>query len=78
MVVLPTKDEEHDPRFMAYISKDKIGLNAMPLDGNPHNAMALVAHPQGVVNLRSSFDGKYLFTAGGIDCSVHLWDINLT
>ena len=33
---------------MAYITDDKIGLHILPLDGNPHNSMALTAHPLGV------------------------------
>ena len=34
---------------LAYITDNKVGLNILPLDGNPHNAMALIAHPQGVI-----------------------------
>ena len=77
IVVLPTADPVNDQRHVAYITVDKIGLNALPLDGNPHNAMSLIAHPQGVANLVCSHDGKYIFSAGGVDSTVHMWDINL-
>ena len=48
LVVLPSADPVSPRRYMAYITDDKIGLQILPLDGNPHNAMALTAHPLGV------------------------------
>lgn len=74
---MPTAEEGNKKRYLAYINKDKIGLHILPLDGNPHNSMALVAHPSGVSNMAHSFDGKYLFTTGGTDTTVHMWHINL-
>lgn len=76
LIVLPAH-EERLSRYLAYITVDKVGLQCLPLDGNPHKTMALIAHPEGVSNLVSSYDGKYVFTAGGEDCSVLMWEINL-
>ncbi|XP_071509123.1 cilia- and flagella-associated protein 251-like [Diadema antillarum] len=76
IAVLPSEDPVSDNRYMAYVTKDKVGLHKMPPDGNPHNAMALIAHPSGVTNLAVSYDGKHVFTAGGSDYSVHMWDTN--
>ncbi|XP_067932083.1 cilia- and flagella-associated protein 251-like [Watersipora subatra] len=73
--ILPAA-ENTEKRYLAYINEDKIGLHILPLDGNPHNSMALVAHPSGVSNMVASCDGKYLFTSGGADTTVHLWHIN--
>lgn len=75
--VLPTADEVNDKRYIAYINDDKIGLQILPLDGNPHNSMALIAHPAGVSHIVPSFDGKYLFSAGGTDTTVHMWHVNV-
>ncbi len=77
IAILPTKGSSNDNRYLAYITEDKIGLHILPLDGNPHNAVALIAHPQGVANLATSYDGKYLFTAGGVDATVHMWAVNV-
>lgn len=38
--------------------------------------MALAAHPAGIANLVCSYNGKYVFTAGGADATVHMWEIN--
>ncbi|XP_033747234.1 cilia- and flagella-associated protein 251-like isoform X1 [Pecten maximus] len=75
--VLPTKDPARDKRYVVYITKYKVGLHILPLDGNPHNAMALIAHPAEVANMACSHDGKYIFTTGGTDSTVHMWEINL-
>ncbi|XP_059176207.1 cilia- and flagella-associated protein 251-like isoform X2 [Physella acuta] len=77
MMVVPTDKDETKNRFLAYITDDKIGLHFLPATGNPHLAMALIAHPSGVSNLTCSFDGAYLFTAGGPDFAVHMWEINI-
>lgn len=77
MVVIPTKDPARDKRYLAYITDDKVGIHILPLDGNPHNAMALIGHPGGVANMVCSYDGRYLFTAGGPDATVHMWEVNI-
>ncbi|XP_055861223.1 cilia- and flagella-associated protein 251-like isoform X2 [Biomphalaria glabrata] len=77
MMVVPTDKDESRNRFLAYITDDKVGLHFLPATGNPHLAMALIAHPSGVSNLTCSFDGAYLFTAGGPDFAVHMWEINI-
>ncbi|XP_032233978.2 cilia- and flagella-associated protein 251 [Nematostella vectensis] len=76
VVVLPAYDDR-ETRYMTYITMDKVGLQILPLDGNPHKTMSLIAHPDNVTNLACSFDGKYIFTAGGQDCSVLMWQVNL-
>eukprot|EP00794_Sanderia_malayensis_P014238 gene14238-15723_t len=62
--------------YMAYVTTDKIGLQILPIDGNPHKSMALIAHPSKVHDLACSYNGKYVFTAGGSDCSVLMWEVN--
>jgi Ca2+-binding EF-hand superfamily protein len=78
MLLLPSSEPEVEPRFMAFMIDDKVGLTMLPVTGNPFQALALIAHPQGVSNIACTPDGKYLFTAGGNDCSVALWKINPT
>jgi len=63
-------------RYLAYQTHDKVvGLMQLPLDGNPSKAMGLIAHPGEVTDLATSWDGKWLITAGGLDHSIHLWKV---
>lgn len=55
----------------------QVGLQILPVDGNPHKTCAIVCHPDGVAGLTLSYDGSYAFTAGGRDRSVVQWEVNL-
>ncbi|XP_042297325.1 cilia- and flagella-associated protein 251 [Sceloporus undulatus] len=79
ILVLPVKEgDDPQKRYLAYITKDKVGLQVLPVDGNPHKSSAFICHPAGVCNLACSYDGRHLFTAGGSDSTVMKWDINLS
>ncbi|NWR90025.1 CF251 protein, partial [Furnarius figulus] len=77
--ILPTTSPADPQRhYLVYITKDKVGLQILPVDGNPHKSLAFICHPDGASDLASSHDGHYVFTAGGIDCTVMKWKVNLT
>ncbi|NXA17425.1 CF251 protein, partial [Ibidorhyncha struthersii] len=76
--ILPTTNTmDPQKRYLVYITKDKVGLQILPVDGNPHKSSAFICHPDGVSDLASSYDGRYIFTAGGNDCAVMKWEVNL-
>ncbi|KAG8514959.1 Cilia- and flagella-associated protein 251, partial [Galemys pyrenaicus] len=79
MQVLPvTSTLELQKRHLVFINRDKVGLQILPVDGNPHKTTAIVCHPSGVSGMALSYDGRYAFTAGGQDRSVVQWEINLS
>ena len=68
----------HD-NFLAYATREKvIGLMKLPVDGNPNKTMGLIAHPNRVVDLCVSSDGRYVFTCGGEDLAVNMWSVDVT
>ncbi|CAM9978678.1 unnamed protein product [Discosporangium mesarthrocarpum] len=69
--------ESRPAAFAVYGTVEKVvGLLQMPLDGNPHKTMGLIAHPREISSLAVSGDGNYLVTAGGTDITVNIWQIN--
>ncbi|XP_074177593.1 cilia- and flagella-associated protein 251 isoform X7 [Rhinolophus sinicus] len=76
--ILPVKTTvELQKRYLVFINTDKVGLQILPIDGNPHKTSAIICHPNGVAGLALAYDGHYAFTAGGPDRSVLQWEINL-
>uniref|UniRef100_A0A2K5EQR4 Cilia- and flagella-associated protein 251 n=1 Tax=Aotus nancymaae TaxID=37293 RepID=A0A2K5EQR4_AOTNA len=76
--VLPVRSMAELPKhYLVFINRDKVGLQILPVDGNPHKTTAIVCHPNGVAGMALSYDGHYAFTAGGHDRSVVQWKINL-
>ncbi|KAL3674543.1 hypothetical protein V7S43_000491 [Phytophthora oleae] len=64
-------------RYCIYSTHEKVvGLLKLPLDGNPHRAMGLIAHPGKISNMDVTFDGSHLLTAGGDDLVVNMWEIH--
>uniref|UniRef100_A0A2K5EQL6 Cilia- and flagella-associated protein 251 n=1 Tax=Aotus nancymaae TaxID=37293 RepID=A0A2K5EQL6_AOTNA len=77
--VLPVRSMAELPKhYLVFINRDKVGLQILPVDGNPHKTTAIVCHPNGVAGMALSYDGHYAFTAGGHDRSVVQWKINLS
>jgi cilia- and flagella-associated protein 251 len=63
--------------FLAFATSAKcIGLIKLPLEGNPHASMGVIAHPSGVRRLVRSHDGTYLMSAGRGDSVIHQWRVN--
>ncbi|XP_028851731.1 cilia- and flagella-associated protein 251 [Denticeps clupeoides] len=77
MVVLP-QTQDSKSRHMAYITRNMVGMQILPLDGNPYNSNMVLCHSTGVAGLACSHDGRLAFTAGGPDSTVFCWEMSAT
>ncbi|NWZ64354.1 CF251 protein, partial [Acrocephalus arundinaceus] len=77
--ILPrTSCADPQQHYLVYITKDKVGLQMLPVDGNPHKSSAFICHPDGASDFAISHDGRYIFTAGGKDRTFMKWKVNLS
>jgi cilia- and flagella-associated protein 251 len=74
--VLPKLDVNTADEYIYFMTTDKVGLQRLPLTGNPFDQMAIIAHPNRISDVRASFDGRYLFTSGGPDNIIHMLHVN--
>jgi WD40 repeat protein len=66
-----------EDQFMLYATQEKVlGLVQLPLDGNPHKCMGLIAHPGQISSISVDYQGHYAFTCGGADLTVNQWYID--
>ncbi|XP_024131482.1 cilia- and flagella-associated protein 251 isoform X1 [Oryzias melastigma] len=78
MMVLPKhKEPEMMSYHLAFITDDRLGLQILPVDGNPYKSTELICHATGVSSASCSYDGKCIFTTGVSDRSSIMWEINL-
>jgi hypothetical protein len=74
--ILPKSDVNSTEEYIYFLTTDKIGLQRLPLTGNPYDQMAIIAHPNRASDVRASYDGQYLFTSGGLDNVIHMLRVN--
>ncbi|CAN8192690.1 unnamed protein product [Coccothraustes coccothraustes] len=76
--ILPrTSSADPQQHYLVYMTKDKVGLQMLPVDGNPHKSSAFICHPDGAADFAISHDGRYVFTAGGKERTFMKWKVNL-
>lgn len=65
--MLTFPESENEEIYLAYATDEKVmGLIKLPADGNPNKTMGLIGHPKKIGDICVSFDGKHMFTCGGI------------
>ncbi|XP_041977501.1 cilia- and flagella-associated protein 251-like [Aricia agestis] len=72
-LVSRTADDEQQ-QYLVFITKDVVGLQKMPLDGNPWKHVAMLGHPLQVVDSCYHERSGALFTIGAKDCCVTQWE----
>lgn len=79
LLPIPTSGDSESGYHYAFSTAERIvGIGSLPLTGDPTESMALVAHPKKITCICVSSDGKYLFTGGGSDLTVNMWEIDVS
>lgn len=63
---------------IAFLNHNIIGLQHLPIDGNPNKYLAMVGHPRRIRHMKVSHCNMYLFTIGENDSSVYIWNIKVS
>lgn len=67
------------PNRYVYSTAERIvGFGCLPLTGDPTQVMGLVAHPSRITSIATSFDGRFLFTAGGADLTAGMFSVDIS
>ena len=79
LLSIPAETDAEAGYHYAFSTPERIvGVGSLPLTGDPTESMGLVAHPKKVSCICVSSDGKYLFTGGGSDLTVNMWEIDVS
>ncbi|EFN85967.1 WD repeat-containing protein 66 [Harpegnathos saltator] len=62
---------------MVFATDKEIGLQLLPLDGNPYKIHSMTGHSQKIVDISVSSNKEIMFTIGHNDSCVLMWEINL-
>lgn len=66
----------HDYKYFIYATDKHIGIQSLPLTGNPYTYIGMFGHPTKLLDVKVTFDGKYVFTVGENDRSILMWKTN--
>jgi WD40 repeat protein/Ca2+-binding EF-hand superfamily protein len=82
LIAIPAIDPETNKygpsKYVVYSTAEKVvGIIKLPLDGNPDKAMGLIGHPTSISSIAVSGDGRVVFTAGGSDRCVNIWNVDV-
>ncbi|XP_069672269.1 cilia- and flagella-associated protein 251-like isoform X2 [Periplaneta americana] len=70
------KPKDSQQTYMLFACSKYIGIQVLPVDGNPFKSVGVVGHPDKIIHMCASPDGTHLFTLGADDYCLHMWHIN--
>ncbi|XP_063821464.1 cilia- and flagella-associated protein 251-like [Ostrinia nubilalis] len=76
MQLISRKEEEEVLQYLVFATKNVIGMQKMPLDGNPWKHVGLLGHPLQVIGMCFREDTGTLFTIGSKDSCMYQWAAN--
>ncbi|KAJ8722981.1 hypothetical protein PYW07_004161 [Mythimna separata] len=75
MQLITDKQGADKNKYLVFACKEVVGLQKMPLDGNPWKHCGMLAHPTKVLNMCFRDDLGILFTIGSKDTVLSQWEV---
>ncbi|KAJ3179035.1 Cilia- and flagella-associated protein 251 [Gaertneriomyces sp. JEL0708] len=73
---IPPAIEQEKSQYMVYGAQDKVlGVVKLPLDGNPHKSMGVIAHSGKIAQVVPTVTGSHVLSLGRDDGVVNLWKL---
>ncbi|XP_052737715.1 cilia- and flagella-associated protein 251-like [Bicyclus anynana] len=76
MQLITKSQEEGEAQYLLFATKNIIGLQKIPLDGNPWKHTAILGHPVQILEMCYREDSGTLFTIGAKDNCMYQWAAN--
>ncbi|XP_052758996.1 cilia- and flagella-associated protein 251-like [Galleria mellonella] len=76
MQLISKTEEGEELQYLLFATKNVIGLQKMPLDGNPWKHVGLLGHPIQIIEMCFREDSGTLFTIGAKDSCMCQWAAN--
>ncbi|CAF4843702.1 unnamed protein product [Pieris macdunnoughi] len=70
------EEDDQDEKYLLFATKNVIGLQTFPLDGNPWKHAGLLGHPLQITGMCFREDSGTLFNIGAKDSCVYQWAAN--
>ncbi|XP_072944210.1 cilia- and flagella-associated protein 251-like [Epargyreus clarus] len=74
--LITVNKEDKQLQYLLFSTKNVIGIQKMPLDGNPWKHVGMLGHPIEVINMCFREDNGVLFTIGSKDNCMTQWAAN--
>ncbi|CAB3234740.1 unnamed protein product [Arctia plantaginis] len=76
MFLVHKKENNEELQYLVFVTKDIIGLQKLPLDGNPWKHVGMLGHPVRILDMDFREDIGTLFTIGEKDTTMMQWTAN--
>lgn len=76
LMIHHNQSKEKNENYIIFSTNKSIGIQILPIDGDPLGRIGLIGSSNKIQTIRLSFNGKFLFVLSENEYSITMWDIN--